>query len=216
MKQIIIFLLIVIVGIIGYGQYKQYQRFSLENYAYTQSDKIDDNYYDQGVIYNYYEAIEMLNNYIITQWSANNIDVRTPEEEDAKTQMATNKYAEKLAKVKHLESILEQSKVLKNQGLSNSAIVLMEKEGITEVQKSKAKADAMVRTLLKNASKIRLGERNALVYEIQKLLVKKGFNIPVDGVYKNATSQAILEFEVKNDLFPDGTMDAITLEALLQ
>ena len=41
MKQIIIFLLIVIVGLIGWGQYKKYKRFSLEEYGYTVPENLD-------------------------------------------------------------------------------------------------------------------------------------------------------------------------------
>ena len=59
------------------------------------------------------------------------------------------------------------------------------------------------------------GEKSAFVYELQKLLTKKGFDIPVDGVYQNITSDALKSFEEKNNLFPDGKVDLMTLKALL-
>ena len=83
MKQIIIFLLIIILGIIGYGQYKKHQRFSLENYGYKKSENVDNNYHDKTLVYNYFQAIEDLNSYVASQWSVHSIDVRNPKEIDA-------------------------------------------------------------------------------------------------------------------------------------
>lgn len=217
MKQIIIFLLIIILSIIGYGQYKQYQRFSLENYEYKASDNIDLDYHDKGTLYKYYEAVEGVNTFIGSQWSANRIDVRSPEDDDDdETKLAVDTYAKKVAKVKYFEAELEKSKAWKDQGLTNDDIKLFEDKGITIKDKQKAEADSKMKSMFNNNSNLRLGERNAFVYEIQKILVNKGFDIPVDGVYKNITSEAILEFEAKNNLFPDGQIDLLTLEALLK
>ncbi len=216
MKQIIIFLLVIILAIIGYSQYKQYQRFSLKNYEYEISDNIDLDYHDKSSLYKYYEAIEGVNTYIGSQWSLNRIDVRSPEDDDAETKLAVDTYSKKLAKVKYYEAQLEKSKALKNKGLSNDDIKLFENEGVTLNDKQKAEADSKMKSMFSNNANLQLGEQNAFVYEIQKLLVKKGFDIPVDGVYKNITSNAILGFEEKNNLFPDGKIDLLTLEALLK
>ncbi|MEJ6792525.1 MAG: peptidoglycan-binding domain-containing protein [Lacinutrix sp.] len=53
------------------------------------------------------------------------------------------------------------------------------------------------------------------MFELQKLLVKKGYSIPVDGVYESITSEALKSFEKKNNLYPDGKIDIMTLKALL-
>lgn len=216
MKQIIIFLLVIILVIIGYGQYKQYQRFSLKNYEYKISDNIDLDYHDKNSLYKYYEAIEGVNSYIGSQWSANRIDVRSPKNDDAETKMAVDTYVKKVAKVKYYEAQLVKSKGLKDKGLTNTDIKLFEDTGITLKDKQKVEADAKMMSMFSNNSNLRLGQQSAFVYEIQKLLVKKGFDIPVDGVYKSITSNAILDFEAKNNLFPDGKMDLLTLEALLK
>lgn len=216
MKQIIIFLLVIILGIIGYSQYQKYQRFSLKNYEYKTSDNIDLDYHDKSTLYNYYEAVEGVNNYIGSQWSISRIDVRSPEDDDAKTKLAVDTYSKKLAKVKYYEAQLEKSKLLKDKGLSNDDIKLFESEGITLKDKQKAEADAKMKAMFNNNASLRLGERNAFIYELQKLLVKKGFDIPIDGVYQSITSNAILDFEAKNNLFPDGKIDLLTLEALLK
>jgi len=216
MKQIIIFLLVIILAIIGYNQYRQYQRFSLKNYEYKISDNIDLDYHDKTVLYRYYEAIEGVNNYIGSQWSTNDIDVRSPEDDDTKTRLAVDTYSQKLAKVKYYESQLEKSKTLKDKGLSNDDIKLFEKEGITLKDKQKSETDAKIKAMLNHHGKFVLGEKDVIIYEIQKLLLAKGINIPLDGVYESMTTNAILEFETKNGLFPDGNMDLLTLEALLK
>ncbi len=216
MKQIIIFLLVIILGIIGYGQYKQYKRFSLENYEYKTSDNIDLDYHDKSTLYKYYEAVEGVNSYIASQWSAERIDVRSPKDDDDETKLAVDTYAKKVAKVKYYETQLEKSKRLKNSGLTNDEVKLFEDKGITFKDLRKAEADAKMKSMFSNNTNLRLGERSAFVYEIQKLLVNKGFDIPIDGVYQSITSNAILDFETKNNLFPDGKIDLLTLEALLK
>ena len=216
MKQIIIFLLVVILAIIVYGQYKQYERFSLKNYEYVPSENIDLDYHNKDLLYKYYESIEAVNNYIGSQWSINRIDVRSPEDDDAETKLAVDTYTKKLAKVKFYEAQLEKSKSLKEKGLTNNDIKLFENEGLTLKQLHKAEANDKMMKLFTNNANVKIGEQSAFVYELQKLLVKKGFDIPIDGVYKSITSNAIMEFESKNNLFPDGKIDLLTLEALLK
>jgi hypothetical protein len=218
MKKILILILIVIISIFAYNQYKEYQRFHPKNLNYKASNSIDLNYHDQTVVYKYNEAIATLNGYTITQWSTNEIDVRNPENDDTETQYAVNTYAKKLAKVKFYEAKLEQSLKLKNEGLSNTDIKYIEEKGITkEAYTHSIETEKFRRLMLQELPKNNLvdGEKNAFVYQIQKLLVKKGFDIPVDGVYKNITSDALKAFEEKNQLFPDGKIDVMTLEALL-
>ena len=216
MKQIIIFLLLVILCIIGYGQYKQYKRFSLENYQYKPSEKIDHTYYDKSELYDYYEAIEQLNNHIIMEWSANGIDVRNPKNDDASTHKAMTDYANKLARVDYLEDRLTHSKFLKEKGLTNEDIRLLHQKGINQKELEKEKHRQMLSAMLVNSSNLSLGQSNALVHAVQKLLVNKGYNIPVDGVYENITADAIKAFEVKQNLFADGKLDQLTLEELMK
>ena len=218
MKKILILILIIIISIFAYSEYKEYQRFHPKNVAYKASEAIDLNYHDQTMVYSYNEAITALNGFVITQWSANSIDVRNPEDDDTETQYAVNMYTKKLAKVKFFEAKLEQSKTLKEKGFSNTKIKSIETEGITaEDYNARLKAEKFKRLLIESFPKKSLvnGQKNAFVYEIQKLLVKKGFDIPVDGVYKNITSDALKAFEEKNQLFPDGKIDPMTLDLLL-
>jgi hypothetical protein len=46
-------------------------------------------------------------------------------------------------------------------------------------------------------------------------LVQNGFKIEIDGLYKLETFNAIQSFETSNNLFPDGKLDLLMLNALL-
>lgn len=217
MKKILIAILVVILLIFAYNQYQDYQRFHPKQVNYTTTETVDLNYHNQDVVYNYYEAIEELNHYIISQWTVNRIDVRNPENDDVETEYASKQYAKKLARVKFYEGKLTQSHTLKKEGLANKDIKLFEEKNLSSKEyKMQHKALAFKAFMFENLPKNNLfsGQTNAFVYEMQKLLVKKGYNIPVDGVYKNITSEAIKDFETKNNLFADGIIDRLTLEAL--
>ena len=101
MKQIIIFLLLNIAFFIGYGKYNQYKRYNSSEVNYKTEKKIDLEYHNQELVINYNKAIEELNSFVMLQWAANNIDVRTPEDDDTKTKDALTKYAKKLAIVNY-------------------------------------------------------------------------------------------------------------------
>ena len=219
MKKILIAILVVILFIFAYSQYKDYKRFHPNNSDYKTSEAVDLNYYNQSLVYDYHEAIEALNSYVTMQWSANGIDVKSPEDDDNETKVAIAGYNKKLARVKFFESHLEQSKTLKEKGFSNADVKNYEAQGLTlEAYNNKLKEDKFKAMLFSNLPKanLRNGERSAFIYEIQKLLVKKGYSIPLDGIFKSVTINALMDFEAKNNLFIDGNIDAMTLEALLK
>ena len=218
MKKLLIAIIVIIISIFAYNQYKTYQRFNPENTNYNVSQMIDIDYYDQLVVFGYHDAVQSLNAYITMQWSANGIDVISPENEEAETVLAVDSYANKRAKVKFYEVKLEQSKRLKDKGFSNKGVQLFENTGLTEEAYNKQlEADKFRDRLLSELPRayLRSGEKSAFIYEVQKLLVKKGYDIPLDGVYKSITEKAILDFETKANLFVDGNIDQLTLEALL-
>lgn len=215
MKKLIIALIVIIVLIFAYNQYKEYQRFHPDNFNYKSSENIDLEYYNQDVVYSYFEAVQALNGFANMQWNVNEINVKSPEDDDESTTFVVNEYRKKLAKVKYYESKLEASKQLKDEGLANAQIKA-KLEGNTAPKNSEvAEFNAKIKSMFNPSSKIRLGEKSAFIYEIQKVLVKKGYDIPVDGVYKNITQDAIYKFEEDNNLFPDGNLDVLTLDALL-
>ena len=217
MKKFWIYLLSIIILILAYGQYKQYKRFSLENYEYKADEGIDLAYYDKAFLLNYYEAIENLNGCIITEWSTNGIDVRNPEDSDEETKAAVKRYTKKLANVKFYEDRLIESAKLKAKGLSKEEVQSMLEDGISlKDQRREAYASKIIEMFKAAPTSVKLGESNALVFEIQKLLKAKGYNVPVDGVFKTLTADAIKDFEAKNKLYSDGQLNVFTLEKLLE
>ena len=85
MKKLIIFLLVIILFIIGFGKYNQYKRYHSPEVNYKTDKKLDLEYYNQDLVLNYYEAVEELDSYIMLEWSAKDIDVRAPENDDIQT-----------------------------------------------------------------------------------------------------------------------------------
>ena len=218
MKKIFLLILAVIILIFAYSQYKEYQRFHPESANHKVSENIDVNYYNQEIVYNYHAALEAANNYMQMQWSANRIDVRSPKNDDEETLYAITEYGKKVGKLNYYKSILKQSKTLKSQGLQNEDIKLLETKGYDVATYKKAEAALKLKQSMLNImpqKALYSGEKSVFVYELQKLLVKKGHDIEVDGVYETLTSNAIKGFEEKNNLFPDGKIDVLTLNALM-
>lgn len=216
MKKIIIFLLVIIVLLIGYGKYSQYKRYSSPEINYKTDKNVDVSYHNQQLLMNYYEAIEALDSYVMLQWSANEIDVRTPEDDDIETKVAVENYTKKLAKVHYYEAILENSTNLKEKGLDNKEIKFLETEGVDlKTYKRKLKYDK-IKNLFNSNVKLYNGEKNAIIYEVQKELNRKGDTITVDGVYRIETFNAIKAFEEKNNLLADGYLDDLTLEIMFE
>lgn len=216
MKQIIIFLLIIILAIVGFSKYNQYKRYNSPEVDYKTDKKIDVNYHDKDILFNYYTAIEDLNSYVMLQWTANDIDVRTPEDDDNETKNAVNVYNKKLAKVKFYEDKLHQSLNLKEKGLSNDEIIFIENEGLELKDYQQQQAFATIKKLYNPDANLYNGERNAIVYEVQKRLTALGDSIQIDGVYRIETLNAIKKFEENNHLLADGYLDILTIEKMFE
>lgn len=204
MKQIIIFLLVVIVGVMGYNMYKKHQRFNPPNYSYTVPETIDANHPNKALLLDYHEAVSVLDGYVITQWAANGIDVRNPKKDNEETLAAISEYRKKLANVSFFESQITASEVQEPTETMPSA----------ETERKRLISEMFHHN--PSANSLRAGERSALVYEIQGLLIQKGDSLTQDGLFRAETFTALKSFEEKNGLFSDGKLDALTLSALLQ
>ncbi|MEL6809731.1 MAG: peptidoglycan-binding domain-containing protein [Bacteroidota bacterium] len=204
MKQIIIFLLLVIIGIMGYNFYRNWQRFHPPNYQYEIPDTIKNSSSESKLLYDYFHAVEALDSYVITQWGDEGIDVRNPGDDGVEELAAVAEYAKKRAKVRFYE----------NQLLNPSPKVKPKEEP----SEQEVKEQLIQKMFYSNPSgnRLRLGEQSALVFEIQRLLIRHGDSIRHDGLFRTETYNSLRAFEEKNGLLPDGRLDAITLEYLLK
>jgi len=219
MKQIIITLLVVLLLILGFNLYSDYKRFHSPGSDYVSTQKIDLNYYDSTTLQNYYQAIEEVNAYVRTAWANDDVDVRNPEDDDEDTKAAVSSYTKKLGIVKLYEEKLVQSAKMKSEGLNDKDVIAFEKSGFKAKDYNEfIKKKFLMDTFKSNPEKysLKVGDFNSFVFELQKILVKKGYNIPVDGLFRDITLKAIGAFEQKNGLFADGKIDTVTLDYLLR
>ncbi|WP_347174676.1 peptidoglycan-binding domain-containing protein [Polaribacter uvawellassae] len=214
MKQIIILLLVIIALFIGFGKYNEYKRFNTSEVNYKSDVALDFNYHNKDLIYRYLNEIESLNSFVISQKNANDIDVRSPEEDDEETKFAVKEYSEKLAKVKYYEAFLEQSNSLKEKGLSNEEIIYLENTGTSLTNYKIQQSLNKIKSLFDATKKINYGQKGPLIFEVQKQLVANGIDVEIDGIYKIATKGGIKVFEERNGLYPDGILDILTIDAL--
>lgn len=218
MKTLLISTLIIILGIFAFNKFQDYRRFNGPSTNYSISDAIDINYFDENIVRNYFNEIEQLNGFINTQWSANKIDVINPKKDNKKTNYAVQLYAKRLSTIKYFENLLIQSKKLKAAGFSNADIKLYTEKGMTSEGFSNHQNEMKHKeVILASYSEfdIRKGSKNMLVFEMQKLLNKNGFSITEDGVFRDETSNALKQFEVQYGFYPDGKLDLLTLNGLL-
>ena len=219
MKQIIITLLIIIFLLLGYNLYSDYKRFHSPESDYVSTQKIDLHYYDSTTLQNYYQAIEDANGYVKMAWTNDDVDVRNPEDDDEDTKAVVSGYTKKLGIVKLYEEKLVQSAKMKSEGLNDKDVIAFEESGYKSKDYNEfVKRKFLMETFKSNPEKysLKIGDYSSFVFELQKILVKKGYNIPVDGLFRDITLKAIGGFEQKNGLFADGKIDAVTLDYLLR
>jgi hypothetical protein len=218
MKQIIITLLVILLLILGFNLYSDYKRFHSPGSDYVSTQKIDLNYYDSTTLQNYYQAIEEVNAYVRTAWANDDVDVRNPEDDDD-TKAVVSGYTKKLGILKLYENKLVQSAKMKSEGFNDKDVIAFEESGFKGKDYNEfIKRKFLMDTFKSNPEKysLKVGDFNSFVFELQKILVKKGYNIPVDGLFRDITLKAVGAFEQKNGLFADGKVDAVTLDYLLR
>jgi len=196
----------------------KYQRFHPNQVNYVSEDTVDTNYYDPKIVMSYYEAVELLNGYVISQWSMNRIDVRHPKKDNVTIQSAVKEYNKRLGQVKYYEAILQQSTAYKAKGLSNEEIQIKERNQLTEQALQEYKQKQEFYTLFEKkvlTRALKKGDQGPWVYELQKNLNAQGYAVRIDGRFREETHNALKDFENKNQLYPDGKLDVLTLRKLL-
>ncbi|MGB3468799.1 MAG: peptidoglycan-binding domain-containing protein [Cyclobacteriaceae bacterium] len=205
-----LFYIIVIVGIpvIVFFQYQNWTKFSAPNeYDYSLSDEIDTEYYDQEAVKTYYENVQEIGSYARAMWHTYDLDVKNYDQNDPVSKERALYYEFLIAQTRLLEQKLKNSKRYKSQGFSNHDIKLILDRGIS-AETYKKELD------LQNYTGVKFGDLSQEVYDIQKRLRELGYELPIDGNFKNSTQETLKDFQKKNDLAPTGYVDKKTARKL--
>jgi len=208
MKRVFAFLILVLLGVIVFFQFKNYRKFSTPNaYDYTINTKeVDINYHDQKAVIEYFETATRLGNYAREQWLNYDVDVLFPEKDNIQSVNASTTYQKMLSRIKFLETRLIYSQKMKTQGFSNDAIAYIEKHGISEKQYA-------IHSIMEGKT-FRKGDKDAVIWEVQKLIHQKGNPIQIDGLYNEETEAAIKKIQAEKQVFPSGVLDESFVQLL--
>lgn len=208
MKKIFLGILIITLPLITFFQYKNYRRFHPStSYEYLKSDEIDINYHDPRMIEEYFHKIVEVGAFARRKWKNEGIDVRFPNENVTETNVA-NYYNLLLTRIKEIEAKLETSAAYKAEGFNNEQIILLE-SGISKNQLRWISQKPLILTAV-------FGDRGAHIWTIQQLLIAKGYQHNLDGVFGLDTQNAILAFQRDKQIYSSGTIDEITFSELIK
>lgn len=208
MKRLLLVVIIILLGVIAYFQYENYKRFTPpSSYSLAISSDIDVNYYDPVILQQYYDNVYALNAFGRERWANEGIDVRYPET-DNKSQEAANYYNSTLSITNRLKDLLVYSEKLKKDGFNNDQIKQIIEKGISPENLG----------ILYNDSFIGLayGDESDEVWEIQKMFIGLGYDIPLDGKFGLETENAVKDYQTKNELYASGEINFRTLKKLLK
>lgn len=211
MKRIFAFGLVAFLLIYGYSKFREHQRFKAPStYDYVISDDIDVNYHNQSVLSQYYEKAQEIGQFARSVWSSERIDVMYPQEDEPEADLLVRRYMLMKAETERLEGILRNSKRLKDEGFDNHDIRRMEVEGLS------TKSYRFLQTVGTSPVQLKMDDTGQLVYLLQQKLAALGYEIPLDGIFKEQTQKAILIFQEQQGLFPTGTVDNITFQKIIE
>lgn len=209
MKRLALLILIVALPILTYFQYRKYRRFHPPtDYDYALSDSIDAHYHDPVTLQQYYQNVYEIGHFARQQWHNQDVDVRYPDADDPEAQRASQYYQQLLSTTAWLEDRLVTSRQLKDTGFDNAAIARIEREGLSPPNYYLAEQQTLVG--------LKKGDRGGGVWNLQKILVNKGYDIPVDGIFSEETETAVRDFQRKTDNYPSGEVDNILLSAIIR
>jgi Putative peptidoglycan binding domain len=209
MKRIIILVVVVSLVALAITQYLRYKKFNVpNNYDYTVAENIDVNYHNASMLADYYTTAYQIGSLAREMWFNHSIDVKLTDKGDTQSINASLAYNQLWAKAKQIEGKLKEAKRLKDVGLSNEEIKYIEENGISE-------KNYYVHKLL-SGKVLKDGDVSEGVWELQKLLNKAGFEIPIDGKFSKITETAIMDFQKSQNEYPSGIADTKTVRLLIK
>lgn len=209
MKKLVFIIIIITLPLIAFFQYKKYKRFNPPTaYEYKVSDKIDVNYHEPSLVDEYYQKAVDAGSFARSQWKAREIDVRFPDADSQEEKNVAARYNQILSRLKQVETKLINSAKLKKQGYTNDKIQLIE-SGIPQ-----AFVDFYSNTD-KPTDNLTIGSIGEPVWNLQKILISKGYDHPLDGVFGQETFSALKKFQEDNQVYPSGVLTKQTLKKLI-
>ncbi len=209
MKRLALLILSITLPILTYFQYQKYRRFNPPvNYEYPLSDSIDTNYHDPVTLQQYYQNVYEIGSFARSQWHHQGTDVRFPEDDDPEAKQASQYYQQLLSTTAQLEDQLIASQRLKDAGFDNQAIARIEQEGWSPQNYRLAQQQSLIG--------LKKGSKGSDVWNLQKLLVNKGYDIPVDGIFNEVTENAVKDLQQQNGNYPSGIVDEGLLRAMMK
>jgi hypothetical protein len=208
MKKLLFLILIITLPIIAYFEYVSWKRFHpAKDYSYRLSDEIDINYHNHDLVQEYFENALEIGRYAKQKYFNEEIDVEFPDEQNIEAVNASKYYAKLKARTLYLEGLLKESSKLKKEGLSNQEIELIETLGFS-IEGLRAYQDS------ENYVGLKSGTKSKYVWDIQKKLTEKGYEVPIDGLFGVETESQLRAFQRANNLYPSGETDRDTFDRL--
>ena len=206
MKKLLFLILIITLPVIAYFEYVSWKRFHpATDYVYSISNEIDVNYYDHSLVQEYYENTMEIGRFARQKHFNEDIDVQFPDDQNIEAINASKYYNRLLARTKYLEGLLKESAKLKKGGLSNEEVKTVETLGFS-IEGLRVYQDG------KNFLGLKIGAKSKYVWDIQKKLTSKGYEVPIDGVF--GIESQLMAFQRANNLYPSGETDQDTFDQL--
>lgn len=210
-----IFLLLVLV-VLGWLFFsflaKQYRKLNSKEIVYVISDSIDYQYHNHLFLNTYFQDVEQYNKDAMKLWVKKGIHPR-------KAKDTLNPWFRLLQakehKIRNAEILLKESKTLKSEGFSEADIRAMHEMGFQKEQYLAHKSLALVYETLKDKN-VGYSSRPEDIWLSQQLINRKGFNIPVDGIFNYITDSALSSFQKSKALYESHKVDNITLKKLIE
>lgn len=202
--------MIITLPVIAYFQWVKYKRFHPPtDYEFALNDSIDVNYHDPDVILQYYLIAEQVGTYARNAWKEFGVDVKVGSNYKPTEQQYVNTYQQMIAKGNLLEGKLLSSARLKSKGWTNDQIKQWENGTFTQ-------KDLTLESWRNNPILARIEDKSAMVFNIQKLLIDRGYEIPHDGIFREETTNAIRSFQESEGIYPNGIATLETVNRLLK
>ena len=209
MKKLLAILIIIAIPIILFFQYSNWKRFNPPSeYLYEISDEIDISYHDAALVQEYFGNAVEIGRYAKQKYASSKVDVLHPDESDAEAMNASKYYHQLVARTKYLEALLIQSAEHKKEDRTNHEIKHLETTGLMPEQLDKEKER-------ENYVGLAFGSRNKYVWNVQKHLSAKGFEVPIDGLFGVETRAQTSAFQEANGIYPSGQIDDETYDLLI-